>query len=119
LDGKYSCQPHVARFTACYKPFEVWKRYEISSSHGSEYEAQNLLRWVIALMMETARTSETLVDIQLRTWQYIPEILSFMKEILHKAKVISFSSSFCFATRLLLVDKSRVFPCQYHSTMVL
>jgi hypothetical protein len=23
LDGKYSCQPHVARFTACYKPFEV------------------------------------------------------------------------------------------------
>jgi hypothetical protein len=25
------------------------------------------------LMMETARTSETSVDIQLRTWQYIPE----------------------------------------------
>jgi hypothetical protein len=24
-------------------------------------------------MMETARTSETSVDIQLRTWQYIPE----------------------------------------------
>jgi hypothetical protein len=23
--------------------------------------------------MEAARTSETLVDIQLRTWQYIPE----------------------------------------------
>jgi hypothetical protein len=24
-------------------------------------------------MMEAARTSETSVDIQLRTWQYIPE----------------------------------------------
>jgi hypothetical protein len=28
---------------------------------------------LIALMMEAARTSETSVDIQLRTWQYIPE----------------------------------------------
>jgi hypothetical protein len=67
---------------------------EISSSHGGEYEAQNLLgctavfliecrltfqRYVlspsplIALMMEAARTSETSVDIQLRTRQYIPE----------------------------------------------
>jgi hypothetical protein len=46
---------------------------EISSSHGGEYEAQNLLEWVIALMMEAARTSETLVDIQLRTRKYIPE----------------------------------------------
>jgi hypothetical protein len=42
--------------------------YEISSSHGSEYEAQNLLGCTavfliecrpIALMMEAARTSET------------------------------------------------------------
>jgi hypothetical protein len=40
---------------------------EISSSHGGEYQAR------IALMMEAARTSETSVDIQLRTWQYIPE----------------------------------------------
>jgi hypothetical protein len=28
---------------------------------------------IIALMMEAARTSEPLVDIQLRTRQYIPE----------------------------------------------
>jgi hypothetical protein len=28
---------------------------------------------IIILMMEAARTSETSVDIQLRTWQYIPE----------------------------------------------
>jgi hypothetical protein len=28
---------------------------------------------IIALMMEAARTSKTSVDIQLRTWQYIPE----------------------------------------------
>jgi hypothetical protein len=28
---------------------------------------------LIALMMEAARTSETSVNIQLRTWQYIPE----------------------------------------------
>jgi hypothetical protein len=49
---------------------------EISSSHGGEYEAQNLLGCTavfIALMMEAARTSETLVDIRLRTWQYIPD----------------------------------------------
>jgi hypothetical protein len=61
---------------------------EISSSHGGEYEAQNLLRCtavfliefsdiraasIIALMMEAARTSDTSVHIQLRTRQYIPE----------------------------------------------
>jgi hypothetical protein len=46
--------------------------YEISSSHGGEYEAQNLLGCT-ALMTEAARTSETSVDIQLRTWQCIPE----------------------------------------------
>jgi hypothetical protein len=34
--------------------------FEISSSHGGEYEAQNLLGC-------------TAVDIQLRTQQYIPE----------------------------------------------
>jgi hypothetical protein len=28
---------------------------------------------IIALMMEAARTSETSVDIKLRTWQYITE----------------------------------------------
>jgi hypothetical protein len=28
---------------------------------------------IIALMIEAARTSEMWVDIQLRTWQYIPE----------------------------------------------
>jgi hypothetical protein len=48
---------------------------EISSSHCGEYEAQNLLGCtaIIALMMEAARTSETSIDIQLRTRQYIPE----------------------------------------------
>jgi hypothetical protein len=30
-------------------------------------------RSLIALMMEAERTCETLVDIQLRAWQYIPE----------------------------------------------
>jgi hypothetical protein len=60
---------------------------EISSCHGGEYEAQNLLGCtavfliefsdiraasIIALMMEAARTSETSVDIQLRTRQDIP-----------------------------------------------
>jgi hypothetical protein len=63
---------------------------EILSSHGSKYEAQNLLgctamfltecrltfqRYVLpdTLMMVAARTSETSVDIQLRTWQSMPE----------------------------------------------
>jgi hypothetical protein len=36
---------------------------EISSSNGVEYEAQNLL----------GCTAEFLIDIQLRTWQYISE----------------------------------------------
>jgi hypothetical protein len=67
-----------------------WKR-EILSSHGGEYEGQNLLgctavslieyrptfqRYVLpqgALMMEAARTSETSIDIQLRTRQYSPK----------------------------------------------
>jgi hypothetical protein len=31
------------------------------------------IAFIIALMMEAANTSETLVNIQLRTWQYIPE----------------------------------------------
>jgi hypothetical protein len=60
----------------------------ISSSQGGKYEAQNLPgRWLIALMTEAARTSETSVDIQLRTRQYIPE-----DSELHMAK--SFSSFF-------------------------
>jgi hypothetical protein len=54
---------------------------EISSSHGGEYEAQNVLGCTAvfligsrpALMMEAACTFETSVDIQLRTQQYIPE----------------------------------------------
>jgi hypothetical protein len=53
---------------------------EISSSHGGEYEAQNLLGCTAMfliecrlMMMEAACTSETSVDIQLRTRQYIPE----------------------------------------------
>jgi hypothetical protein len=32
-----------------------------------------LLGSLIALMMEAAQTSETSVDIQLRTWQYMPK----------------------------------------------
>jgi hypothetical protein len=83
---------------------------EISSSHGGEYEAQNLLgctavfliecrptfqRYalppssLIALIMEAACTSETSLDIQLRTRQYIPEdyelqnVISRLKLKLH------------------------------------
>jgi hypothetical protein len=39
-------------------------------SNVSEVRAASI---IIALMMETARSSETSVDIQLRTRQYIPE----------------------------------------------
>jgi hypothetical protein len=42
---------------------------EISSSHGGEYEA---------LMMEAAHTSETSVDIQLRTSSTSQQSLSFI-----------------------------------------
>jgi hypothetical protein len=40
------------------------------STGVSEVRAASI---IIALMMEAACTSETSVDIQLRTWQYIPE----------------------------------------------
>jgi hypothetical protein len=40
------------------------------STNISEVCAASIL---IALMLEAARTSEMSVDIQLRTWQYIPE----------------------------------------------
>jgi hypothetical protein len=54
------------------------KGIELLSAHTSvcSLAAQNLLGCTavfIALMMEAARTSETSVDIQLRTRQYIPE----------------------------------------------
>jgi hypothetical protein len=40
------------------------------STDVSEVRAASI---IIALMMEAVRTSETLVDIQLITWQYIPK----------------------------------------------
>jgi hypothetical protein len=40
------------------------------STDVSEVSAASI---IIAVMMKAARTSETSVDIQLRTWQYIPE----------------------------------------------
>jgi hypothetical protein len=43
------------------------------STDVSEVRAASLIRSMIILMMEAARTSETLVDIQFRTRQYIPE----------------------------------------------
>jgi hypothetical protein len=43
------------------------------SADVSEIRAASIIRALIALMMEAAPTSETSVDIQLRTWQYIPE----------------------------------------------
>jgi hypothetical protein len=43
------------------------------SNDVSEVSAASIIRTMIALMMEAARTSETSVDIQLRTRQYIPE----------------------------------------------
>jgi hypothetical protein len=43
------------------------------STDVSEVRAASIIRAIIALMMEAAHTSETSVDIQIRTWQYIPE----------------------------------------------
>jgi hypothetical protein len=42
------------------------------STDVSEVRAASILR-AMTLMMEAALTSETSVEIQLRTWQYIPE----------------------------------------------
>jgi hypothetical protein len=45
------------------------------STDVSEVRAAYIIRamMIIDLMMEAARISETSVDIQLRTWKYIPE----------------------------------------------
>jgi len=43
------------------------------STDVSEVRAASIIRATTALMMEAERTSETSVDIQLRTRQYIPE----------------------------------------------
>jgi hypothetical protein len=43
------------------------------STDVSEERAVSIARAMIALMMETARTSETTVNIEFRTRQYIPE----------------------------------------------
>jgi hypothetical protein len=44
------------------------------STDVSEVNAASIIRVLaLALLMEAAYTSETLVDIQLRTRQYIPE----------------------------------------------
>jgi hypothetical protein len=43
------------------------------STDVSEVRAVSMIRALIVLMMEAARTSETSVEIQLRTRLYIPE----------------------------------------------
>jgi hypothetical protein len=43
------------------------------STDVSEVRAASIIRVMEALMMEAAHTSETSVDIQLRTRQYIPQ----------------------------------------------
>jgi hypothetical protein len=43
------------------------------STYVSEVRAASIIRAMIALMTEAAHTSETSVDIQLRTRKYIPE----------------------------------------------
>jgi hypothetical protein len=43
------------------------------STDVSEVRDASIIRAIIVLMMEAAHTSETAVDIQLRTRQYIPE----------------------------------------------
>jgi hypothetical protein len=59
---------------------------EISGSYGSEYEVYRVFWNVVsrsqdALKMVAVRTSETLVNINLTTWRYIPEDskLQFMR----------------------------------------
>jgi hypothetical protein len=43
------------------------------STDVPEVRAASIIRAIIAIMLEAARTSETSVDIQLRTRQYIPD----------------------------------------------
>jgi hypothetical protein len=65
------------------------------STDVSEVHAASIIRaMIIALMMEAACTSETSVDIQLRTWQYIPE-----DSELHTRRRENFKSSIMIATR--------------------
>jgi hypothetical protein len=70
-------------FSGHYKEQGAWNKCTLSSESSGMYcHVHNWMSTdvselratsIIALMMEAARTSETLVDIQLRTRQYIPE----------------------------------------------
>jgi hypothetical protein len=55
------------------------------STDVAEVCAASIIRVMraIALMMEAVHTSETSVDIQLRTWQYIPEDSELLTDILY------------------------------------
>jgi len=67
------------------------------STDVSEVRAASIIR-AIALMMEAARTSETSVDIQLRTRQYIPEdseLHTRRRENLKSHGIIARSSKSC------------------------
>jgi hypothetical protein len=57
---------------------------------------------IIALMMEAARTSETSVDIQLRTQQYIPE-----DSELYKIQLFSFTV----LLNIIISGKKKLFFC--------
>jgi hypothetical protein len=86
----YQCTWKKRKKTFAWKFLSPWNQRtyycEISSSHGGEYEAQNLLGCTAVLLIEfrptfqrymlppsSARTSETSVDIQLRIRQHVPE----------------------------------------------
>jgi hypothetical protein len=71
------------------------------STNVSEVCAASIIR-VMSLMMEAARTSETSVDIQLRTRQYIPE-----DSELHTSRRENLKSHMCEVTNHTL--KLRIF----------
>jgi hypothetical protein len=67
---------HVARIREERKCRRFWweSRKEIDYSEDRGVDGKMGSEWIlITLMMEAARTSETSVDIQLRTRHYIPE----------------------------------------------
>jgi hypothetical protein len=59
---------------------------------------------IIALMMEAAHTSGTSVNIQLRTWQYIPEGSELYTRCLENLKSHIYSLSYSIAQDFLYTD---------------
>jgi hypothetical protein len=108
----------MARFLAYRHSFPIGQLIPLDSYITSD---PFVLGSLIALMMEAARTSETSVNIQLRTWQYIPkdsELHTRCRENLksHRKRLVLYVGG-CHIPNPLVIIKSNQKTGGYHNEM--